>query len=83
MSIQHEVSRRNVLLGGGAGLLGAATGLAPLGAADAQATTELLAGRRPTTAGILPRAARRARPGGSRHLLCIPPARARRGLVGA
>src|SRR3954452_16810950 len=37
MSIDHEVSRRNVLLGGGAGLLGAATGLTPLGEADAGA----------------------------------------------
>jgi endo-1,4-beta-xylanase len=45
MSIEHEVSRRNILLGGGAGLLGAATGLAPLGEAEAtagsQATTRL------------------------------------------
>src|SRR4051794_20082815 len=37
MSVEHEVSRRNILLGGGAGLLGAATGLVPLGGAEAQA----------------------------------------------
>jgi endo-1,4-beta-xylanase len=37
MSIQQGVSRRKVLLGGGAGVLGAVSGLAPLVAADAAA----------------------------------------------
>jgi len=35
MSIDHGVSRRNVLLGGGVGVLGAAAGLAPVEAAEA------------------------------------------------
>jgi endo-1,4-beta-xylanase len=36
MTIDQGVSRRNVLLGGGVGVLGAAAGLAPLEAAEAQ-----------------------------------------------
>ena len=37
MSVQQGVSRRNMLLGGGAGVLGAATGLVPFEAAEAAA----------------------------------------------
>jgi endo-1,4-beta-xylanase len=40
MSVSPEISRRNVLLGGGAGLLGATTGLVPLGAAGAAEAVE-------------------------------------------
>lgn len=47
MSIQQGVSRRNVLLGGGAGVLGAMSGLAPLVAADAAAAQARLGVKMP------------------------------------